>query len=85
VAKFYVLSGYIREVVDANSVMEACVKSVRKHETNAQFMQYLHDFAVSERGLSHKDYDPKADHVVGLEEVLQNAGWDMDNDPYSME
>ena len=76
--KFYVLSGYIREIVDAESVMDACVKSVRKHETNSQFMQYLHDFAVSERGLSHEDYDPEADHIVGLEEVLQNAGWEME-------
>ena len=84
-AKFYVLSGYIREVVDANSVMEACVKSVRKHETNEQFMRYLHDFAVSERGLTHEDYDPEADHVVELEEVMRSAGLDMGNNHYSME
>lgn len=76
--KFYVLSGYIREIMDADCVMDACVKSVRKHETDEHKMRYLMDFAVSERGLSHADYDPEADYIVGLGDVLQNAGWDME-------
>tara|TARA_R110000824_G_scaffold6161_5_gene28321 strand:- start:4530 stop:4766 length:237 start_codon:yes stop_codon:yes gene_type:complete len=76
--KFYVLSGHIREIMDAESVMDACVKSVQKHESNEGKMQYLHDFAVSERGLSHEDYDPEADYIVDLGDVLESAGWDME-------
>ena len=76
--KFYVLSGYIREIVDAESVMDACVKSVRKHETDEEKMRYLMDFAVSERGLSHQVYDPESDVVIGLGDVLENAGWEME-------
>ena len=76
--KFYVLSGYIREIVDAESVMDACVKSVRKHETDEEKMRYLMDFAVSERGLTHQEYDPESDFVIDLGNVLENAGWEME-------
>ena len=76
--KFYVLSGYIRETIDAESVMDACVKAIRKHEEDEHKMQYLMDFAVSERGLSHHDFDNEADYIVDLAVVLDSAGWKME-------
>ena len=76
--KFYVLSGYIRETIDAVSVMDACVKAVRKHEEDEHKMQHLMDFAVSERGLSHQDFDNEADYIVDLAVVLDSAGWKME-------
>ena len=83
--KFYVLSGYVHEVIDAEDALEACVKAVHKNEEDTNKMRYLMDFAVSERGLSHKDFDPEADCVIGLGLVLESAGWEMDDDPYRME
>ena len=83
--KFYVLSGHVEEVIDAKTSMEACVIAVRKNEWDENKMRYLMDFAVSERGLSHKDFDPEADCVIGLGLVLESAGWEMDDDPYRME
>ena len=76
--KFYVLSGYVQEVIDAETSMDACVIAVRRNEWDENKMRYLMDFAVSERGLSHSDYDPECDEVLDLGLVLANAGWNMD-------
>lgn len=72
--KYYVLSGFISEVIDAESPMGACVKVVQKYENNEHKIQHLTDFAVSERGLWHDNFDPESDRVVNLASVLQNAG-----------
>lgn len=77
--KFYVLSGYLEEVIDAETSMDACVIAVHKNERDENKMRYLMDFAVSERGLSHKDFDPEADCVIDLGHVLESAGWEMDD------
>ena len=76
--KFYVLSGYVQETIDAGDALEACVKAVHKNEENENKMRYLMDFAVSERGLSHKEFDPEADCIIDLGQVLESAGWEMD-------
>ena len=73
--KFYVLSGKIEEVLNAEDPMAACVQVVHQHETDDVLWM---DFAVSERGFGHNSFDPEADHVIQLKEVLQNAGWDLE-------
>lgn len=75
--KYYVLSGFISEVIDAESPMGACVKVVQKYENNEHKIQHLMDFAVSERELWHDNFDPESDRVVDLVSVLGNAGWEL--------
>jgi hypothetical protein len=76
--KYYVLSGFIHEVIDAESPMGACVKVVNKYENDHQKLQHLMDFAVSERGLWHDQFDPESDSMVDLGSVLENAGWNLE-------
>ena len=76
--KYYVLSGAINEVIEAESPLGACVKVVNKYETNDLKMQHLMDFAVSERGLWHEVFDNECDNVVDLATVLESAGWELE-------
>jgi len=76
--KYYVLSGFISEVIDAESPMGACVKVVQKYENSEHKIQHLMDFAVSERGLWHDDFDPESDGFVDLRSVLENAGRELE-------
>jgi len=71
--KFYVLSGEIEEVLNAENPMDACVQVVQIYEEDDVLWM---DFAVSERGFGHNSFDPEADHVIQLVEVLQNIGRD---------
>mgnify|MGYP003661208003 FL=1 len=76
--KYYVLSGFISEVIDAESPKGACVKVVQKYENDEHKIQHLMDFAVSERGLWHDDFDPESDGFVDLVSVLESAGWNLE-------
>jgi|TARA_Y100001938_G_C8088390_1_gene433504 hypothetical protein len=76
--KYYVLSGYINEVIEAESPLGACVKVVQKYEADDHKMQHLLDFAVSERGLWHDQFDHECDSVVDLATVLESAGWELE-------
>jgi hypothetical protein len=72
--KFYVLSGLINEVVDAEDEMQACLKCLNKYAEDPK-LQYVNDFCVSERGLWHDEFDAEADCLIPLQDVIKESGW----------